>query len=241
MAALLLGGLALAFALWLLRLFASAPVETIRKALVWGAATVAVVLGGLLLFSGRGLQALWAAGLFAPMLWRWWNGSRFSGWFRRSGDKLGGAAAGSGQETAVETDWLAMRLDHGTGDMSGRVKRGRFAGRELAELGLPDLLALLAECRAQDGDAVPLLEAWLDRARPDWREAEAAQAEAADPPGAGRMDRAEALAVLGLAEGATREEVRAAHRRLMQAAHPDHGGSDWLAARVNQARDLLLR
>jgi hypothetical protein len=237
----LLGGLALALGLWLLRLFATAPVETIRKALIWGAASVAVVLGGVLLLSGRGLQALWAAGLFAPMLWRWWNRSRFNGWFGRGGDKLGTAGPASDQETSVETDGLAMRLDHATGAMSGRVKRGRFVGRELAELALPELLALLGDCRTQDVDAVPLLEAWLDRALPDWRDAEAAQAEAAAPAGTGRMDRAEALAVLGLGEAATRDEIRAAHRRLMQAAHPDHGGSDWLAARVNEARDLLLR
>ena len=239
MAALLLGGLALAFGLWLLRLFASAPVETIRKALVWGAASLAVVLGAVLLLSGRGLQAIWAAGLFAPMLWRWWQRSRFAGWGRPRADASGGA--GSGQETAVETAWLAMRLDHASGAMSGRVRQGRFVGRELAELALADLLALLAECRDHDQDALPLLEAWLDRAWPDWRGAEAEQAHAQAPPTGGGMDRAEALAVLGLAEGATSADIRAAHRRLMQAAHPDHGGSDWLAARVNQARDYLLQ
>jgi curved DNA-binding protein CbpA len=54
------------------------------------------------------------------------------------------------------------------------------------------------------------------------------------------MTRAEALSVLGLAEGASEEQIRAAHRRLMQSAHPDRGGSDWLASRVNEARDLLL-
>ena len=61
------------------------------------------------------------------------------------------------------------------------------------------------------------------------------------PSGGPRMSRAEALQVLGLAEGATEAEVRAAWVRLMRAAHPDSGGSDWLAARVNQARDVLLR
>ncbi len=237
MAALLLGGAALALGLWLLRLFASAPVETIRKALVWGAATLAVVLGAGLLFSGRGMQAIWAAGLFAPAIWRWWKARGFSGRFWPGG----GAAAGTaGQETAVETAWLAMRLDHASGEMSGRVRQGRFAGQELAELDLPELLALLAECRTQDTESLPLLEAWLDRARPDWRTAEAGPDPAQPTPATG-MDRAEALAVLGLAESATREEIRAAHRRLMQAAHPDHGGSDWLAARVNQARDYLMQ
>ena len=122
------------------------------------------------------------------------------------------------------------------------MRRGGQSGRDLAELTLPELLALLAECRADDPESVPLLEAWLDRAAPDWREAEAAMGEGAAPPAgrSGPMTRAEALAVLGLAEPASEAEIRAAHRRLMRGAHPDQGGSDWLAARINQARDVLL-
>ena len=235
MGALVLGGLGLVCGLWLLRAFATAPVAAIRQALAWAGAVLAVLLGGLLLVSGRGMQALWALGFFAPMLWRWWQRGRFSGWFQGAGGGNAAAAAGGGAESAVETAWLAMRLNHASGEMSGRVRQGRFAGRELAELGLADLLALLAECQAQDPEAVPLLEAWLDRAWPEWR-----ATPPTPPPASGTMDRAEALAVLGLAEGASAEAIRAAHRRLMLAAHPDHGGSDWLAARVNQARDLLL-
>jgi hypothetical protein len=56
----------------------------------------------------------------------------------------------------------------------------------------------------------------------------------------GPMTREEAWQVLGLRPGATEADIRAAHHRLMRAAHPDTGGSDWLAARVNQARDVLL-
>jgi DnaJ homolog subfamily C member 19 len=64
---------------------------------------------------------------------------------------------------------------------------------------------------------------------------------AAPPPrGGGPMSRAEAYQVLGLQPGASEVDIRAAHRRLMLGAHPDHGGSDWLAARINQARDVLL-
>jgi len=94
--------------------------------------------------------------------------------------------------------------------------------------------ALLAEC-AGDAESVTLLEAWLDRERPDWREGETPP-----PRPDGPMTRAAALEVLGLAEGADEAAIRAAHRRLMQAAHPDRGGSDWLAARINEARDVLL-
>jgi hypothetical protein len=95
------------------------------------------------------------------------------------------------------------------------------------------LRALLADCATEDPESVPLLEAWLDRSQPDWREAE-------PPADDGPLTRADALAILGLAEGATETEIRAAHRRLMRAAHPDQGGSDWLASRLNEARDILL-
>jgi DnaJ homolog subfamily C member 19 len=58
--------------------------------------------------------------------------------------------------------------------------------------------------------------------------------------GPGGMSRDEAYQVLGLKPGASKADIKAAHRRLMAAAHPDHGGSDWIAARLNQARDVLM-
>jgi hypothetical protein len=237
--------------LWLLRLFAAARAETVRKVGVWGLAGLGAALLLTMLFTGRGAQALWTLFLLGPVVWRVVQ-SRRSAWRfgRAGGDAAGGGAASPG-ETGVETATLAMRLDHGTGRMSGRVRRGAFAGRELAELGLPELLSLLADCRTADPESVPLLEAWLDRAAPDWREAEAWAGSAGGGggggsgggtgrPGGGGMTRAEALAVLGLTDGATEDDIRAAHRRLMRAAHPDQGGSDWLAVRINQARDVLL-
>jgi hypothetical protein len=235
-----LGTGGLIFGLWLLRLIANAPVSALRNGIFWigGVAGAAILL--LLVASGRTAQVVGALGVLAPFAWRWWRNRRVA---RRFG--AGTAAGGENNESRVETATLEMRLEHGTGRMSGRVRSGPEAGRELAELTRAELLALIAACRADDPDSVPLLEAWLDRTDPGWRdgsEEEQGRAESGGrrASGGGRMSRGEALAVLGLAEGASEDEIRAAHRRLMRAAHPDGGGSDWLAARINEARDVLL-
>lgn len=222
-----LGGALLLGTLVLLHLFAYARPATVKNSLVWGAGAVGAAGVALLLFTGRGANALWMLLMFGPALRQAWMGWRARRRFARP--------APSGEASGVETELLEMRLDLDSGAMSGRVRGGRFAGRELSALSLPELVTLLGEAQALDAESVPLLEAWLDRAHPDWREAAAPPA----PPGA-TLSRAEALEVLGLAEGADEAAIRAAHRRLMQAAHPDRGGSDWLAARVNQARDVLL-
>lgn len=235
------GGLLLG--LWLLRLFATARIETVKKAGAWSLGVLGGLMLLLLLATGRGGQAIWTLFLFGPMAWRWWQGRRAARRFGRSGATTEGDAEGeAGASSAVDTATLAMRLHHGSGRMTGRVRRGAFEGRDLAELGLPELLALLAECRAADAESVPLLEAWLDRVEPAWREAgpQAAGGSPGAAPSGGPMTRQEALAVLGVPEDAAEEAIRAAHRRLMRAAHPDQGGSDWLAARINQARDVLL-
>ncbi|GGG51891.1 molecular chaperone DnaJ [Caldovatus sediminis] len=239
-----LGGIALLAVIVLLQGFARANIATLRVAVLVAGATLGIGLLALLVASGRAAQALGLLAFSAPLLWglwqRWATMRRFS---RPVGAGTNGDAAGAG-ETQVSTATLTMALDHATGQMTGRVRRGRYAGAELAELGLADLLALLGDCRAEDPESVPLLEAWLDRVEPAWRMAGAGEGGAGGAPPrdrGGRMDRAEALAVLGLEEGATEEEIRAAHRRLMRTAHPDRGGSAWIAARLNEARDTLLR
>ena len=141
-----------------------------------------------------------------------------------------------GQTSEVETAFLRMRLDHDTGEMDGTVLRGRHEGRALRGLDLAALLELLDECRS-DRQSVAVLEAYLDRTHEDWR------ADHRPPPrdrGSNAMSEEEARAVLGVDPGATREEIIQAHRRLMQRLHPDRGGSDYLAAKLNAAKDLLL-
>lgn len=137
-----------------------------------------------------------------------------------------------GAESGVRTAWLAMTLDHASGAAEGEVLQGPFAGRRLAELTVAELLSL-REALLADAQSLSLLEAWLDRERPDWRVARPSS-------GGGVMTREEALEVLGLQAGATPEEIKAAHHRLMLKLHPDQGGSTWMAAKLNQARDLLL-
>ncbi|MCW8084133.1 J domain-containing protein [Sabulicella glaciei] len=230
MAYLALGGLALVLTLALLHGFANAKPGQVRVALTWSLGIAGAGLLALMLMSGRGAGAFWALFLFGPAIAQavrgWWTRRRF----RRP--TPGGEASG------VETDTLEMRLDMETGALSGRVRQGPFGGRELGGLSLPELLMLLEHCAAVDGESVGLLEAWLDRAHPGWRE----ETHHEEPPrsASGRMGREEALTILGLPEGATEAEIRAAHRRLMQSAHPDRGGSDWLAAQVNEARNVLL-
>ncbi|HZQ01076.1 MAG TPA: molecular chaperone DnaJ [Reyranella sp.] len=147
----------------------------------------------------------------------------------------GFSTPGSGQRTAVRTEFLDAWIDHAGGEMGASVLKGRFAGRTLDGLGEADLRALHAEC-ANDQDSLKILETYLDRRfGPDWRNAR----RSTDNPRVD-MTREEALAVLGLQAGASDDDIRAAHRRLIQRMHPDVGGSADLAARINRAKDVLL-
>jgi hypothetical protein len=125
--------------------------------------------------------------------------------------------------------------------MNGVVLEGTFAGKQLHELDLEDLVKLFRECRMADEESAALIQAYLDRVHGEgWRAKAGARTDYRPPPGAGKMTREEACQVLGLAPGASREEIIEAHRRLMQKLHPDRGGSDYLAAMINQAKDMLL-
>lgn len=143
-----------------------------------------------------------------------------------------------GQVSRVATSLLAMELEHDSGRMDGDVLTGPFKGRRLSSLSLAEAQRLHAEAAAKPDQSRALLEAWIERNHPEWRETW--NRGAGSPPAApAKMTRAEALAILGLKEGASADDVRAAHRRLMKTVHPDLGGSDYLAAKINEAKEML--
>ena len=147
-----------------------------------------------------------------------------------------------GQKSGVRTQVLEMVLDHDSGRMEGRCIKGRFAGRDLSSLSQTESLHLLDELRSIDSQGAILMEAFLDRRWQGWRDRNAndrAKTERGTPRSGG-MTANEAYDVLGLKPGAQQEQIRAAHRRLMMKFHPDQGGSTYLAARINEAKEILL-
>lgn len=236
----------LLLALALVRWAATAEPRTLLLVLKTAAIAVLAVAVGLMLLSGRIGWLLALLPLLLPFVLRW----RGLGGAAAFGT-LGGAGRAAGQTSEVRTRFFAMSLDHDTGELDGDVLEGPHAGRPLSELDVTDLLAMLPQVRAQDGKSGRLLEAYLDRRCPDWRaersageagsDDSSAGSEAGRGEAAGPMSAEEAYRVLGLNAGASEAEIRAAHQRLIRHLHPDRGGSSFLAAQVNRARDLLLR
>jgi hypothetical protein len=226
----LLGGFAILCGVLLLGyLFVNAEPARLARILKWSGIVAAGLAVVALTVSGRLSLILMPLAFALPALRR--LHTMFAG-FR---------GPSSGSSSTVETPFVRMSLDHDTGHMTGTVLRGRFAGLRLEELGRADLLDLLRECRAEDEESARLVEAYLDRADPDWH-ADFAGPRGGSAPPSGNADVTvdEAYAILGLAPGADPDAIKAAHHRLMKQLHPDHGGTDYLATKINRARDVLL-
>jgi hypothetical protein len=155
---------------------------------------------------------------------------------------IGGGTVNAGNLSKVRSRYFAMELNHETGGIAGRVISGRFARRDLMELGQAETGIILDEV-LDDPDSLALLETWLDANRAGWRDyfdryrtGDSGAAAAGSPDSL-----AEARDALGVRADATPEEIRAAHREGMKRVHPDHGGTAAEAARLNEARDVLLR
>ncbi len=146
-----------------------------------------------------------------------------------------------GQVSRVRTAFVEMELDHDTGAMRGRILAGRHDGANLDTLDLASLTGFLAEI---DEESRSLLMAYLDRREPRWREHTQGDAESGKRGAgwsSGKMTEEEAYQILGVKPGASAEEIGRAHRSLMKKLHPDQGGTTYLAARVNEAKEVLLR
>ena len=171
-----------------------------------------------------------------PLINRWRAARRMAG-----AGAFGGGIPREGQASSLDTRYFSMTLDHDSGALDGSVREGPYRGRMLSDLELPALLDLLAECR-DDPSSAQVLAAYLDRAHgPDWRSAEGSGGGPTGSESSGAaMTREEAYRILGLEPGANEAEIKAAHHRLMLKFHPDQGGSAWFAARINEARDLLM-
>lgn len=217
---------------WVTKYFAGTDKARIMKfgRLVGGA--VALAAAGLLAFRGRMDMALLVGG----------GGGWLLGWNALPAPFGAGSAAARRGSSRVRSRWIEVQLDHDRGGISGVVLSGQHAGRKLDGLSETELVRLHAECVVGDPDGARLLETYLDRRLPGWREhAEARVHDRRGPePELGAMAKQEAYEVLGLEPGATEAAVRDAHRLLMKRLHPDRGGSTYLASRVNQAKDVLL-
>ncbi len=224
----------------MLKWYGDADVKQIKASFKWTGLLIGLLLIIFLAATGRLNIAL--GGVVAMVAWIyrvfgvWQMARQMKGMF--GGFGFGRGAAGQAQNSGAAAAFVEMELDHATGQMDGRVVKGRFAGRQLGTLSESELLALLTEAGG-DPDSRSLLEAYLDRRWPEWREQPDAQSAARTP--ATAMDEAEALRVLGLPAGASADDIKAAYRKLMSQLHPDRGGSDYLAAKVNAAKDVLLR
>ncbi|MEH6825940.1 MAG: DnaJ domain-containing protein [Motiliproteus sp.] len=147
----------------------------------------------------------------------------------------------AGQQSQITTRWLVMSLDHDSGDISGNIIDGPFAGRHLEALTDSELAQLYQQAIRQDPEGLKLLDAYIERHRPDIQACGSEQTDSPHTaPDSADISMDEAYGILGLEPGASKEAIIQAHKRMMQKVHPDRGGSNYLAVKINQAKQRLL-
>lgn len=227
----LFGLLALVVGLIAAHRFAVANPAVLARQLRIGAGVVAMCVAFALMLRGT---VGYAMPLVMLALWL------FSGSGRGWPNIPGWGQPSKGQASRVSTDHLEVELDHETGGVTGRVLKGVFKGRRIENLKPAELALLWQDCRFSDPQSAQIVEAYLDRTHATWREDMArGEAEMSRGPD-GRMTRTEAAEILGVKPDASEDEIRRAHRDLMLKLHPDRGGSTYLAAKINEAKDVLL-
>jgi hypothetical protein len=223
----------------LLQMFRAANPVVLARAIKIGGGVVSLAVAAFTGIKGE-LAVAVPLGIFGAGLLGW---SPFgaSGFSSISGMFSGaGTQRSAGQASRVRSQFLDMTLDHDSGELSGEILAGPNAGHRLGEFDLPQLISMLS---GFDAESVSLLESYLDRRFPAWRQDAQGNAAGGQRRAAanGKMTDEEAYQILGLQPGAGRDEIGRAHRALMKKLHPDQGGSTYLAARVNEAKDTLLR
>jgi hypothetical protein len=222
----------------LLQMFRAANPVVLARVIKIGGGVIALAVAAFTGLKGELAVAI-PLGIFGAGLLGW---SPFgaSGFGNIGGLFGGGTQRSAGQASRVRSQYLDMSLDHDSGELRGQIVDGPNTGRSLDEF---DLAGLTAMIPGFDAESVSLLESYLDRRFPAWRQdaqgnATGGQRRAA---ASGKMTDEEAYQILGLQPGAGRADIGRAHRALMKKLHPDQGGSTYLAARVNEAKDTLLR
>ena len=230
MPTLIFGVLVLILALWALNAYSKADPKMLAR-LVPAAGGIAA-LGGAAFLAMRGhFETAIPLGLFGLGALGWGPFAR-TGLFQRTQKT-------PGQVSRVRSAFVEMELDHDSGAMTGRILAGPHEGASLDALDMTTLLGLLPQI---DQESRALLAAYLDRRQPSWREhAQGGSSAGNGVARSGKMTEEEAYQILGVKMGASAEEIGRAHRTLMKKLHPDQGGSTYLAAQINEAKEVLLR
>ena len=163
--------------------------------------------------------------------------------FLRNKPLFGSSRPSEGQKSDVKTAWLRATLNHDSGEMDATILQGQFKDRELSSLTRAELADFHQEAIADD-QTIAILESFISRKfGEDFSEESTGQSEGShrNTSDSGPMTRKEAFEILELESNATVAEIKSAHRRLMKKFHPDHNGSDYMAVKLNEAKDLLLK